>query len=478
MKSQLFATFSSIAGMVVVLLGIVFIGLPAIAGAQDPEPSDSIGAQAAIGTAFTYQGELKKSGTPIADTCDIAFSLYDTLGGSNQVGSAITQSSISVVAGIFITQLDFGSSIFTGEARWLEIAVKCSSDGSFIDLSPRQELTPVPYAIYAQNVSSHTHHSLDAADGSPTDAVYVDNEGDVGIGTTNAQASLHIEQGDLLMNSSQEQGIRMKRTGMSGYPNAEFRLGRVITAGDGSPEFRVLYTDDNITERAVFEFDNKGIVASVKPGVGSHFEGFISGNTQPLFRLNSSPAMQLELGPGGSTKTDVAIRREATKVLTFITGNTENSVDERARIDSNGNFGIGTTSPDNSRLHVASGNNQFIIEDSNGGTDAKQWLFNADANLLKIMTANDGFSSWADALVIERSGVSLVDVSFPTGNVGIGTSTPNSKLQVNGYIQLDTVSSAPPAADCDAASEEGRMKFDPTSDVLYICSGASGWISK
>jgi len=51
-------------------------------------------------------------------------------------------------------------------------------------------------------------------------------------------------------------------------------------------------------------------------------------------------------------------------------------------------------------------------------------------------------------------------------------------LSVAGYVQLDTVFDSPPATDCDAASEEGRMKFDPSSDVLYICSGASGWVSK
>jgi hypothetical protein len=35
-------------------------------------------------------------------------------------------------------------------------------------------------------------HSLDAADGSPTDAVYVDNDGNVGIGTTNPLYLLHV----------------------------------------------------------------------------------------------------------------------------------------------------------------------------------------------------------------------------------------------------------------------------------------------
>ncbi len=64
------------------------------------------------------------------------------------------------------------------------------------------------------------------------------------------------------------------------------------------------------------------------------------------------------------------------------------------------------------------------------------------------------------------------------GKVGIGTLNPESALQVSGYTQIDVLASAPPSADCNAESEAGRMKFDTTNDILYICSGASGWISK
>jgi hypothetical protein len=38
-------------------------------------------------------------------------------------------------------------------------------------------------------------HSLDAADGSPVDVVYVDNAGEVGIGTTSPERSVHIYEG-------------------------------------------------------------------------------------------------------------------------------------------------------------------------------------------------------------------------------------------------------------------------------------------
>ena len=43
----------------------------------------------------------------------------------DQVGNAITRT-IPISGGLFTVELDFGSGIFTGEARWLGIRVKCS----------------------------------------------------------------------------------------------------------------------------------------------------------------------------------------------------------------------------------------------------------------------------------------------------------------------------------------------------------------
>lgn len=42
------------------------------------------------------------------------------------------------------------------------------------------------------------------------------------------------------------------------------------------------------------------------------------------------------------------------------------------------------------------------------------------------------------------------------------------------YLKLDTNTGAPPNADCDSASEVGRMKVDDSSDSVYICA-PSGW---
>jgi len=149
---------------------------------------------------------------------------------------------------------------------------------------------------------------------------------------------LHLGDGNFLIEGGGETAIIIKRDityedGPSGVSqNPVFQIGRIIQAGDGDPEIRFLYSDDNTDERSVFEFDRKGIVASVKQDRGSHFEGFLSGeDPEPVFRLNSFPKMRLEMGNGGSTPVDVAIQRETTGTLTFLTDN-----DERVRIDSAG----------------------------------------------------------------------------------------------------------------------------------------------
>lgn len=105
-----------------------------------------------MGTAFTYQGRLTDGGNPASGPYDLLFNIFDIEIGGSQVGSAIILDNVSVTDGLFTVQLDFGSSAFAGSARGLEISVRPGdSTGAYTPLSPRQELTPTPYAIYAQN---------------------------------------------------------------------------------------------------------------------------------------------------------------------------------------------------------------------------------------------------------------------------------------------------------------------------------------
>ena len=118
---------------------------------QAPEPRVNTGIQTGLGSAFTYQGQLRSGGAPITDTCNMAFRLYDAAAAGLQVGNAIT-ATVPIADGLFTVVLNesgqFGPQAFAGDRRWLGILVRCSGDPAYADLG-RQELTAAPYAHYA-----------------------------------------------------------------------------------------------------------------------------------------------------------------------------------------------------------------------------------------------------------------------------------------------------------------------------------------
>ena len=98
---------------------------------------------------FTYQGQLRSGGLPVTGDCTFTFRLFDVAVGGAPIGPTNGPMNVSVVDGIFTAPLDFGvDPAFCGQRRWLEITVCCPTPcGSVLPLTPRQELTPSPYAI-------------------------------------------------------------------------------------------------------------------------------------------------------------------------------------------------------------------------------------------------------------------------------------------------------------------------------------------
>ena len=107
----------------------------------------------AQGTAFTYQGRLNNSGNPANGNFDFAFTVFGTNSGGSPITGTITNPSVSVNNGLFTSALDFGS-FLTGNPAWLEIGVRSNGNGGFVTLVPRQQLTPTPYAMFANTASN------------------------------------------------------------------------------------------------------------------------------------------------------------------------------------------------------------------------------------------------------------------------------------------------------------------------------------
>jgi len=334
-------------------------------------------ATADVGTAFVYQGRFK-DGTSWADgQYDFEFKLYDGSSEGNQLGSTVMGDDLEVADGYFTTSLDFNSQ-FSGNPRWLQISVRSGNEsGAYTTLTPRHELKPTPYAMYAAN-GGGGYSSIHEVDGK------------VGIGVTSPDGTLHVRAG---------------------------------IAGNVTPEPSA---DDLIVENST-----SGGICILTPDAASSLIRFGS-PADP----SGAAIYWLHNGASFSIGTTNALGH-----LRFAPGNNS----EAMRIDSAGNVGIGTTSPTttldvrgnimsvlsgtptkvfSSFLEVSrNGTTGLIIDDQSQAADSRVWEIRSDSGNLSFATVNDSGSSVSKKIEIARS-----------GNVGIGTTSPQGKLDVNGSI--------------------------------------------
>jgi hypothetical protein len=143
---------------------------------------------APMGTAFTYQGYIYDANYPANDFYDLQFKLYDALVGGGQVGTDIYTPDVDVIDGYFTVELDFGE-VFDGNACWLEIGVRpgeMNDPNVYTTLSPRQEVTPTPYALYAESAGGDNDWRISGNN------MYSIPSGNVGIGQAEPYAKLDI----------------------------------------------------------------------------------------------------------------------------------------------------------------------------------------------------------------------------------------------------------------------------------------------
>lgn len=138
--------------VLVILASLIGILLwPAGSSAAGVPPGSSPAAP--LGTGFSYQGRLVDNNRPADGSYDLQFMLFDAASAGAQVGVTLTHDNVAVSQGFFNVKLDFGSGVFGGGARWLQIGVRPGpSAGAYTTLSPRQELSPAPSALSLPNL--------------------------------------------------------------------------------------------------------------------------------------------------------------------------------------------------------------------------------------------------------------------------------------------------------------------------------------
>ena len=332
---------------------------------------------ASMGTAFTHQGRLIDAADGLYD---FQFALYDDPDPNigTQQGSTVFIDDLDVLDGYFTVQLDFadGEPNLYANTRWLEIAVRPADStyiNDFLTLSPRQELTPAPYALFTASSSPEPGGRqgdiipvpiLQSLGGGNTlDEAY--DEGGPGAGRT-------IIADARAVNIAGTGGLRVNGNVGIGTTNPNDKLHVENSSGDNS--IKVRSQNGGKSSLKLFESNDYG------------FEFLYDGLPDRL---------------------DLWSRRFA--------GNE----DVRMSWLKNGNVGIGTETPER-KLHIKANNPEIRFEESD--KSGKKWHI-------------AGYNS---ALVLSETQVADRMVIKPGGNVGIGTTSPDEKLTVDGVIKAST----------------------------------------
>jgi hypothetical protein len=326
---------------------------------------------APLGTAFTYQGKLASGGSTAHGLFDFTFTLYDDASGGTRQGVTLATNAVSVADGAFTVTLDFGAA-FDGSARWLAIEVKTNGSGSLTPLTPRQPLTPTPYALHAANAGTLSGQSSSAFAPASGSSAYVAKVGDTMTGTLNLAANGLAAGGNQLTLSGGNVGI--------GTTTPAARL-HVLPSGP---------------------FD--GIKIGAVDTMGATSLGLsLSSPTSGYADIQAVRGQNVAWG-------DIVLNRQG------------------------GNVGIGTTSP-RVKLHVMPSGPFDGINMGDYATTGSTWLG------IRLSSLTNGY---ADLQVIREQNIAFGDLILNPygGNIGIGTTTPSAKLDVNGTIQASGIINA------------------------------------
>lgn len=337
---------------------------------------------APMGTAFTYQGYLLEGTNAVTGLYDFRFWIYDAGGTATHIAGPLDNSPVGVTNGYFTTTPDFGAGVFLGDARWLEAAVRTNGTAAFHTLAPRVALTPTPYALYTPNAgdAAHLNGQSPAAFAPATGSpAYVSKTGDTMTGSLVVPANGLRAGTDQPVLTGDKIGIGTDNPLQRLDVGGDALVRGITPAGAHGPTARLMLGDEYHDVRSQFGF-------GLRLGVEAN--------------SNALAIDDLTANVGIGTTTPAAV------LDIFGTRNTGPWIDGIVNIGNSANY------------HLTLDGIQ--LQAKQGPTNSTLWLNN-----------------WGGDVSLG----SQIFVSYGTG-VGIGTTTPQAKLEVAGTVRAQAVESA------------------------------------